>query len=166
MKIQVLLSVILSFFLSCRQESAAPESITKVTQVEAESLTDRFYVALTGRDSSGVDHLLSRDARLYGTDPSEDWSLAEIRNYLSEKKRDTTRKAVFKVLTREVRTGIETACVIDKVDVSTTKVPFRIISIYKREGDSLRLDVAVFSALVRNEDMKGLEMLMQADGNK
>lgn len=127
--------------------------------VEAGILTDRFYEALTRRDSAGMMSLLTNNARLYGTDPGEDWGMDEIRNYIGEKQRDTGTRAVFKLLTREVRMFDNVAYVIDKVDVSTTRVPFRITCILKRENDSLKVDVAIFSALVRNEDMKDLEAL-------
>lgn len=165
MKKYTRLFVLILLFAACREETK--EVITEkkihgadsVNIDEAGVLADRFYDALTQRDSAAFVSLLTDKARLYGTDPGEDWGMDEIRNYISEKQRDTTTRAVFKVQTREVRMFDKVAYVIDKVDVSTTRVPFRIVSILKRENDSLKVDIAIFSALVRNEDMKDLEAL-------
>jgi ketosteroid isomerase-like protein len=165
MKKYIRLFVLIVLFTACREETKEVIIEKKIPGAEttnideAGALADRFYHALTQRDSAAVVSLLTDKARLYGTDPGEDWGIDEIRNYLSEKQRDTSTRAVFKVLTREVRMFDNMAYVIDKVDVSTTRVPFRIINILKRENDSLKVDIAIFSALVRNEDMKDLEAL-------
>ena len=90
---------------------------------------------------------------MYGTDPSEDWNLDQIKTYISEKAKETSTKAVFKVKKREVRILNEFMYVVDVLDVSTTAVPFRCVTITKKSKDGDRIMMAEFSALVKNEDM-------------
>lgn len=117
-------------------------------------IVDDFYVAITARDSANLINCLHEDCKMYGTDPSEDWNLDQIKTYISEKAKETSTKAVFKVKKREVRILNEFMYVVDVLDVSTTAVPFRCVTITKKSKDGDRIMMAEFSALVKNEDMK------------
>ncbi|MBK7886446.1 MAG: nuclear transport factor 2 family protein [Bacteroidetes bacterium] len=124
-------------------------------------IVDDFYTAITDRDSAGLIQLMAPNARMYGTDPSEDWNLDEIKKYIGEKSRDTTAKAVFTVKKREVRILNEVMYVVDVVDVSTIGVPFRIVTITETKEGKSHIQLAEFSALVWNEDMKSLEAMFK-----
>ena len=117
-------------------------------------IVDDFYVAITARDSANLINCLHEDCKMYGTDPSEDWNLDQIKTYISEKAKETSTKAVFKVKKREVRILNEFMYVVDVLDVSTTTVPFRCVTITKKSKDGDKITMAEFSALVKNEDMK------------
>ena len=117
-------------------------------------IVDDFYVAITARDSANLINCLHEDCKMYGTDPSEDWNLDQIKTYISEKAKETSTKAVFKVKKREVRILNEFMYVVDVLDVSTTAVPFRCVTITKKSKDGDKITMAEFSALVKNEDMK------------
>lgn len=127
-------------------------------------IVEDFYSAITGRDSVAMMELMDERARMYGTDPTEDWGYAEMAAYIGEKSRDTTRKAVFKVKKREVRILNEMMVVVDVVDVSTIGVPFRIVTVTEKKKDIQKIVLAEFSALVWNEDMSALEQLFKAHG--
>ncbi len=137
-------------------KDAAPDS-----QVQ---LIDNFYKVLTDRDSAGLVNLMSEDARMYGTDPAEDWGLAEIKKYIGDKSRDTSQKAVFTVKKRQVHVRNDLMYVVDVVDVSTIKLPFRILTITAEKEGKKQIVLSEFSALVRNDDMKALEALFLAGG--
>ena len=117
-------------------------------------IVDDFYVAITARDSANLINCLDEGCKMYGTDPSEDWNLDQIKTYISEKAMETSTKAVFKVKKREVRILNEFMYVVDVLDVSTTTVPFRCVTITKKSKDGDKITMAEFSALVKNEDMK------------
>lgn len=117
-------------------------------------IVDDFYVAITARDSANLINCLDEGCKMYGTDPSEDWNLDQIKTYISEKAMETSTKAVFKVKKREVRILNEFMYVVDVLDVSTTAVPFRCVTITKKSKDGDKITMAEFSALVKNEDMK------------
>ena len=117
-------------------------------------IVDDFYVAITARDSANLINCLDEDCKMYGTDPSEDWNLDQVKTYISDKAKETSTKAVFKVKKREVRILNEFMYVVDVLDVSTTAVPFRCVTITKKSKDGDKITMAEFSALVKNEDMK------------
>ncbi|MBK7964974.1 MAG: nuclear transport factor 2 family protein [Bacteroidetes bacterium] len=117
-------------------------------------IVDDFYVAITARDSANLINCLDEDCKMYGTDPSEDWNLDQVKTYISEKAKETSTKAVFKVKKREVRIMNDFMYVVDVLDVSTTAVPFRCVTITKKSKDGDKITMAEFSALVKNEDMK------------
>lgn len=164
MKIYLLLFALLLTTGSCKEEHREvivtkeikpgdpPEHDREVAVV------DRFYAALTGRDSAGVVNLMAANAKLYGSDPSEDWNLDQIKSYMSERMRDTTTKAVFKVKKREVRIMNDWMFVVDEIDISTIRVPFRVVTITLKTKGIQKIVVAEFSALVKNEDIRKLEM--------
>lgn len=122
-------------------------------------VVDMFYTALTGRDSAGVLSLMAPNAKLYGSDPLEDWNLDQIKTYMSDKTRDTTTKAVFTVKKREVRMLNEFMYVTDIIDISTIHVPFRVVTITEKKDGVQKIVFSEFSALVRNEDMRAVEGL-------
>ncbi len=124
-------------------------------------IVDDFYKKITGRDSAGLIQLMAENARMYGTDPGEDWNLEEIKRYIGEKTRDTTQKAVFTVKKREVRVLNDIMYVVDVVDVSTIAVPFRIVSIIEKREGKQKILLAEFSVLVWNEDIRELEALFK-----
>lgn len=117
-------------------------------------IVDDFYVAITARDSANLINCLDEGCRMYGTDPSEDWNLDQVKTYISEKAKETSTKAVFNVKKREVRIMNDFMYVVDVLDVSTTAVPFRCVTITKKSKDGDKIMMAEFSALVKNEDMK------------
>lgn len=117
-------------------------------------IVDDFYLAITARDSANLINCLDKGCKMYGTDPSEDWNLDQIKTYISEKAKETTTKAVFKVKKREVRIINSFMYVVDVLDVSTTAVPFRCVTVTKKSEDGDKIMMAEFSALVKNEDMK------------
>lgn len=154
---------VLLFLLSCQpaaRESAnsseEPNSDT-MNVVMAVAQVDQFYAALTDRDSAGVLQRMDPQAKLYGSDASEDWSLEAIKSYMSDRQRDTTRKAVFTVRQREVRHLQGVTWVTDLVDISTIRVPFRMVTIIGPETEGSKILFAEFSALVRNEDIRAVE---------
>ncbi len=169
MKKVVLLLSIISLFLvsSCKNEPKKEGNeekkeinITKKIKPgdagEADEnlkIVDDFYVAITARDSANLINCLDEDCKMYGTDPSEDWNLDQVKTYISEKTKETSTKAVFKVKKREVRIFNEFMYVVDVLDVSTTAVPFRCVTITKKSKDGDKITMAEFSALVKNEDM-------------
>ncbi|MBL7923765.1 MAG: nuclear transport factor 2 family protein [Bacteroidia bacterium] len=120
-------------------------------------IVDEFYLALTGRDSAGVVSRFDENAKMMGTDPLEDWGLDSIKQYMSDRMRDTTRKAVFTVKKRDVRVLNEVMYVCDVLDVSTIKVPFRCLTITRKKDGVQKIVFAEFSALVKNADMRKLE---------
>lgn len=117
-------------------------------------IVDDFYVAITARDSASLINCLDETCKMYGTDPSEDWNLDQVKTYISEKAKETSTKAVFTVKKREVRIMNDFMYVVDVLDVSTTAVPFRCVTITKKSKDGDKITMAEFSALVKNEDMK------------
>lgn len=129
-------------------------------------IVDDFYAALTGRDSAGVISLMSEKAKLYGSDPSEDWNLDQIKNYMGERSRDTTVKAVFTVKKREVKVINELMMVVDVIDISTIRVPFRCVTITEKKEGAQKIILSEFSALVRNEDVRAIEALFDAATGK
>lgn len=122
-------------------------------------IVDQFYAALTGRDSAGVLNLMAPEAKLYGSDPLEDWNLGQIKTYMSDRSRDTTVKAVFTVKKREVRMLNEFMYVTDVIDISTIHVPFRVVTITEKKDGVQKIVFSEFSALVRNEDIRAVEGL-------
>lgn len=66
------------FFAACREETKEVMIEKKLPGADsanidyAGALTDRFYQALTQRDSAAFVSMLTDKARLYGTDPGED----------------------------------------------------------------------------------------------
>lgn len=125
-------------------------------------IVDDFYSVLTDRDSAGLINLMAENARMYGTDPTEDWGLEEIKKYIGDKSRDTSLKAVFTVKKRQVRVLNELMYVVDVVDVSTLKVPFRVLTITEKKEGTPKIILSEFSALVWNDDMRALEALFVA----
>lgn len=117
-------------------------------------IVDDFYVAITARDSASLIDCLDETCKMYGTDPSEDWNFDQVKTYISEKAKETSTKAVFTVKKREVRIMNDFMYVVDVLDVSTTAVPFRCVTITKKSKDGDKITMAEFSALVKNEDMK------------
>ncbi|MFN0188127.1 MAG: nuclear transport factor 2 family protein [Bacteroidia bacterium] len=117
-------------------------------------IVDDFYVAITARDSANLINCLDESCKMYGTDPSEDWNLDQIKTYISEKAKETSTKAVFKVKKREVHILNDLMYVVDVLDVSTTPVPFRCVTITKKSKEGDKIAMAEFSALIKNEDMK------------
>lgn len=55
----------------------------------------------------------------------------------------------------------EVMYVVDVVDVSTIGVPFRIVTITETKEGKSHIQLAEFSALVWNEDMKSLEAMFK-----
>jgi hypothetical protein len=169
MKKVVLLLSIISLFLvsSCKNEPKKEGNeekkeinITKKIKPgdagEADEnlkIVDDFYVAITARDSANLINCLDEGCKMYGTDPSEDWNLDQIKTYISEKAKDTSTKTVFTVKKRSVNIINDLMYVVDVLDVSTTAVPFRCVTITKKSKDGDRIMMAEFSALVKNEDM-------------
>lgn len=129
-------------------------------------IVDDFYAALTGRDSAGVIGLMSANAKLYGSDPSEDWNLDQIKNYMGERSRDTTVKAVFTVKKREVKIMNEIMMVVDVIDISTIRVPFRCVTVTEKKDGAQKIILSEFSALVRNEDVRAIEAMFDAATGK
>lgn len=117
-------------------------------------IVDEFYTAITGRDSANLINCLDEECKMYGTDPSEDWNLDQVKAYISEKAKDTSKKTVFNVKKREVRILNDLMYVVDVLDVSTTPVPFRCVTITKKSKGGDKITMAEFSALIKNEDMK------------
>lgn len=170
MKKVVLLLSITSVFLvsSCKNESKKVGkeekkeiSITKKIKPgdareadEKLKIVDDFYVAITSRDSVQLINCLDAECKMYGTDPSEDWNLDQIKAYISEKAKDTSTKTVFKVKKRSVHIINDLMYVVDVLDVSTTPVPFRCVTITKKSKEGDKIAMAEFSALIKNEDMK------------
>lgn len=151
---------ILLFLISCqpgaREQSKLPgEAAT--TERAAVARVDQFYTALTGRDSAGVLQGMDPQVKLYGSDAAEDWSLEAIKSYMSERQRDTTAKAVFTVRKRVVRRMQEVTWVTDLVDISTIRVPFRMVTIIGPETEGSKILFTEFSALVRNDDIRVVE---------
>lgn len=124
-------------------------------------IVDDFYIAITARDSVNLINCLDEGCKMYGTDPSEDWNLVQVKTYISEKAKETSTKAVFKVKKREVRIMNDFMYVVDVLDVSTTAVPFRCVTITKKSKDGDKIMMAEFSALVKNEDMKKVAEFFQ-----
>ena len=170
MKKVVLLLSITSVFLvsSCKNESKKVGkeekkeiNITKKIKPgdareadEKLKIVDDFYVAITSRDSVQLINCLDAECKMYGTDPSEDWNLDQIKTYISEKAKDTSTKTVFKVKKRSVHIINDLMYVVDVLDVSTTPVPFRCVTITKKSKEGDKIAMAEFSALIKNEDMK------------
>lgn len=168
MKKSIVLLSLTSLFLvaSCKNESEkeAKEANNEVIIKEIKpgdkheadanlKIVDDFYVAITARDSANLINCLDEGCKMYGTDPSEDWNLDQIKTYISEKAKERSTKAVFTVKKREVRILNDFMYVVDVLDVSTTAVPFRCVTITKKSKDGDRIMMAEFSALVKNEDM-------------
>jgi hypothetical protein len=103
---------------------------------------------------------------LYGSDPSEDWNLDQIKNYMGERSRDTTVKAVFTVKKREVKIMNEIMMVVDVIDISTIRVPFRCVTVTEKKDGAQKIILSEFSALVRNEDVRAIEALFDAATGK
>jgi hypothetical protein len=78
---------------------------------------------------------------------------------MSERMRDTTVKAVFKVKKREVRIMNDLMLVTDEIEISTIRVPFRVVTIAEKKDGEQKIIFSEFSALVRNEDIRQLELL-------
>lgn len=161
----LLVMFVLATVMSCREDRKEVEVIKEIKPDDQPDdnahvqLVDRFYAALTGRDSAGVVNLMAENARLYGSDPSEDWNLDQIKTYMSERMRDTTEKAVFNVRKREVRIMDDWMYVVDEIDISTIRVPFRVVTIAEGNAGERRIAFSEFSALVRNDDIRQLEVL-------
>jgi SnoaL-like domain len=124
-------------------------------------IVDDFYVAITARDSANLINCLDEGCKMYGTDPSEDWNLDQVKTYISEKAKETSTKAVFSVKKREVRIMNDFMYVVDVLDVSTTAVPFRCVTITRKSKEGDKIIMAEFSALVKNEDMKKVAEFFQ-----
>jgi hypothetical protein len=165
MKNILLLFVLSAAIVACKQERkevVVTKEIKPGDQPDNNSqvkLVDQFYTALTARDSAGVVNLMAENAKLYGSDPSEDWNLDQIKSYMSERMRDTTVKAVFKVKKREVRIMNDLMLVTDEIEISTIRVPFRVVTIAEKKDGEQKIIFSEFSALVRNEDIRQLELL-------
>ncbi|MFN8155386.1 MAG: nuclear transport factor 2 family protein [Bacteroidia bacterium] len=129
-------------------------------------IVDQFYAALTGRDSAGVLSLMAPNAKLYGSDPLEDWNLDQIKTYMSDRSRDTTVKAVFTVKKRDVRMLNEFMYVTDIIDISTIHVPFRVVTITEKKDGVQKIVFSEFSALVRNDDIRAVESLFDKSAAK
>ncbi|MBK9639205.1 MAG: nuclear transport factor 2 family protein [Bacteroidetes bacterium] len=169
MKISIILLSLTSLFLfsSCNNESKKEtkeenkEVIIKEIKPgdahEADAnlkIVEDFYVAITARDSAQLINCLDEDCKMYGTDPSEDWNLDQVKTYISEKAKDTSTKTVFTVKKRSVHIINDLMYVVDVLDVSTTPVPFRCVTITKKSKAGDKIAMAEFSALIKNEDMK------------
>jgi len=166
-----LVFIFLSFTLvACQRDSSQlsdemspDDELSTGPGMEAATVVDSFYKALTGRDSIGVVSLFHPEGRLLGTDPTEDWSLDAIKSYMSERMRDTTVKTVFTLTKRTQRDWDGTSVVVDEIALSTLNVPFRVVTLVRMEQGRPSIVLSEFSALLPNEKMDAIEQLLQPD---
>lgn len=166
--ILILLTVVL--LSACRNDSdrlaeelSPDDANDSGTGMEAGEVVDAFYTSLTGRDSAGVVSMFHPEGRLLGTDPAEDWGLDEIKTYMSERLRDTTTQTVFRLMKRTQREWNGTSVVVDEIELSTSKVPFRVVTLVRTEADKPCIVLSEFSALVPNAKMDAIEQLLYPD---
>lgn len=145
------------------EELSPDDSTATGSGIESGAVVDAFYSALTGRDSAAVLSMFHPDGRLLGTDPAEDWGLEEIKSYMSDRLRDTTPKTVFNVVKRTQSEWDGTSVVVDEIELSTLRVPFRVVTLVRREQGQPCIVLAEFSALVPNEKMDAIEQLLHPD---
>lgn len=169
MKHFILLSIVI-FFAACHDDSSRlaeeispDDSTAAASDMDGGDVVDAFYAALTGRDSAGLVSMFHPEGRLLGTDPAEDWGMEEIKSYMSERLRDTTSKTVFNVTKRTQREWEGTTVVVDVIELSTLKVPFRVVTLVRTEQDGPCIVLSEFSALVPNAKMDALEQVLQSD---
>jgi hypothetical protein len=144
------------------EELRPEDSEASGSGMEAGVVVDSFYTALTGRDSAGVVSLFHPEGRLMGTDPAEDWGLDEIKAYMGDRLRDTTPKTVFRLMKRSQREWEGTSVVVDEIELSTLKVPFRVVTLVRKDQDSPCIVLSEFSALVPNANMAALEKILSS----
>ena len=140
------------------------------TSIEAEKATvadlfDKYYSAINANDAATLSSLITENALVCGTDPSEFWNKEEITELWSQSLADTTFKANITVNKREIRVAEDgnSAVVVEQyiLPFLSSKIPIRNVSYAVKTNEKWKIDFMSFNFIPKNEDISKLNKALE-----
>ncbi len=155
-KILYILAMAVMVITSCQQSPKSVPVDTEAVKAEITALADQFYTAFKAKDVNAVNALLTQDALVCGTDPSEFWNKQQLSDFLSPMSADTSVVIDYSIMKREIKVAADgkSALVIEQVVFAGYSPRFIIRNIFNVEkaNENWMIGFLSWNIVVNNED--------------
>lgn len=164
-RIYCLSLVVVIVISACQQKPVSVPVDSAAAKAAISAQFDEFNAAFSGNDASKVIVLLTDDALVLGTDPSEFWDKKQISDAWTQVMADTSVNLEYSIGRREIRLAADgnTAVVVEQFmfPVLSSKISVRNIYHVVKLEEKWMIDFMSFNLIPKNEDLTKLNSALE-----
>ncbi len=150
---------------ACQQKPVTVPVDTAASKAAITALFDEFQSAFKGNDASKVTVLLTDDALILGTDPSEFLDKKQISDAWTQVMADTSVTLDYSIDRREIRLAADgnSAVVVEQFmfPVLSSKIKVRNVYHVTKQEEKWLIDFMSFNLIPKNEDLIKLDAALE-----
>lgn len=156
-----------SILVSCQQKAKVSPVDLNAEKTAVTAVMDKMVTALNARDAKAEMALLTEDATVLGTDPTEFWTKAQMAEMARQMFADSTLKFNFKPEKREVILSHDgnSAIVVEQmiIDFISPKIQVRRICHLVKSDGNWMVNFDSSSMIPKNEDLPVINKAMAGE---